>query len=144
MMRASCRGMTLVEIVVALGVFAIALTGLMSALSMSTSLDTVSRERTHALNTAMTEMETALAEPFDDLVTNQHNRAFDVNMELSNGTIVMPPGSGLANSGVVTVTAFGGNADVLLVEVRVRWRSAINQDQEISLKSLKSKTAAGP
>lgn len=137
------EGFTLLELIVSLSILTIVLLALSAALTNSMSLDALTRERTIAVNAAMSEMEEVLAEAGTSwttfaLRTTTADATFPVTVDMGSSTASLPAGSGLTDPGSVTVTATGKD-DFYKVEVKVTWKSTIGKDVEVSLQSLVTK-----
>jgi hypothetical protein len=129
--------MTLIEIVLTLFIMTIALLGLLSAIASVQALDTLTRERSLAINEAMARMEEAMATPYSDLTVSTNGFSFDVFTTADSGQqIKLLPGTGLTVPGLITVTDSTLTSDLVVVEVRVTWLSSVGKDVEIVLRSM--------
>jgi type II secretory pathway pseudopilin PulG len=134
-MRRRRSGVTLVELVVALGVATIALLAFFGALYSSSSLDRHTRERSVAMARAQTTLEDLLGRSWDDLGL-QDGKTFPVPFEVQPGQVVqLPPAPGLAEPGAIEVKPWG-TTGLRRVRVTVRWRSNGNGVGELHLETL--------
>ncbi len=106
-MRCNARGMTIVEIVIAMGVLVVALLAIMSAMLSSDRLRQVSREQVLAYNAARDVVETMRNSTFNQIFTNftpggVNGGTFDVPL-----TVSVPPLSGVTLNQVTSGTSVG-------------------------------------
>lgn len=114
-------GFSLVELIVGVGVFSIALLALISALVSGQQLDSFTRERTAATLEAQSRMEDVLAQDWSTIDT-RNNETFAVDFPLStNANNTLKPGGGRTVPGLVTITT--PRADMRHVQVTVVWTS---------------------
>lgn len=114
------RGLSLLEIMIALAVLAIALSGIISATLHGQTMQDLNRQLDLARNAAMTKMEEVRARDFTTIVTTYGGAANANNRFGVTG--LRPPPSVLANQiGVVSLDA--SNANLIEVRVRVDWQS---------------------
>lgn len=115
-------GFSLVELIVGVGVFSIALLALISALVSGQQLDSFTRERTAATLEAQSRMEDVLAQDWTT-IDSRNNETFAVDFPLStNATNKLKPGGGRTLPGLVTITS--PMADLRRVQVSVVWTSS--------------------
>lgn len=124
---------SLVELMLAVAVFTIALLGLMSALTSSQQLDSMTRERSEITMQALTRMDDVLAETWDT-IDARNAEAFDVTLATDAGAVTLTPGGGRAQSGLVEVTTPA--TDLRLVHVSVRWKTSANGTGTVDLYSM--------
>lgn len=120
--------MTLLEVVVALAVVGIALFGVLTTLVNCMLLDSMTRQRSTAINAALKRMEEIRGVDFSQ-VADLDNRRFYV-AELAR--------SSTDSGGLVTVD--DANEDLLEVTVSVSWLDFRNRTQEFNLTSMITST----
>jgi len=113
--RRSPRGMTLVEIIIALAVIAVAILGAVSLVSFSMGQDHEAKERMQAMDAAKSVMERIQEASYDNIFTNFNGFAFDVGM-------LLPP-DGDADGRVGRVVVNNSDPELLDVQVFVEWRT---------------------
>lgn len=136
--RRAERGLTLVEVVVALALLAIAASILAGSLAASLRASTFARERSIALAAAESQLETVLglgSASVTDLL------AFD-GTTFDAGDL--KPITGLLRPGSVSIDIF--EAPLVIIEVRVRYQSSTRRDQieEVRLRTAILIGATGP
>jgi type II secretory pathway pseudopilin PulG len=158
--RSARAGLTLLEIVIAMGLLAVVLLGVFSQMASSMRLDAVARERDAVTRAAFQELEDrvmAISDgadngPYDQLIAASPI-SFDVSIQRDGTTYLLEPATTSPNPngrvGLLTITVDpagtydGGKAHLIRAEAKVRWRSASagtsteDQDQEIVITSMK-------
>jgi prepilin-type N-terminal cleavage/methylation domain-containing protein len=158
--RRSDRGLSLVEVVVAVGVLSIILLGLMASFASAQRADLLTREHQAASEAAFKQMDTLLMNPnFDAVPTKGH---FHVQFKSTGGAVNLKPaetppagyevpvdGSGDATLETGHYTAlqmtatngFSGDqllgADCMQLSVTVAWRGADGSDQRVDLVTMR-------
>src|SRR5688500_2592545 len=87
------RGMTLLEVVVALSLLMVLLLGLASGMTSGMSLDALTRERVAATIQAASRMDEVVALDWDQLPTRD-GETFDVTLTSEQGNYTLPAGGG--------------------------------------------------
>lgn len=127
-------GLSLLEILIAVVLLSLGLLGMFSALLGGQQVDALSREKTHALHAANTQMDEALASTWATL-SSRNNTTFDVTFATAGGTSSLKTAADRSKPGLVTVSDTA-KADLRRVEVSVKWTSRIGSEVEIVLRSL--------
>lgn len=138
-MRRHRSGMSLLEIVVAMGILVIVLLALVSATLSSQQVDALAQERHYVAQAAATRLDDVLSEAWDDLPT-RNGETFDIGGENEVGQFssIVPTATTRTQAGLVTVSS-APTADMLIVEVSVAWHSVVGNDIEYSVSTLVAK-----
>ena len=141
----SRSGLTLVEIMFALGVMIILITGLFASMGHSQKTDVLTRERAAASEACFAAMDAFLANP---AVTGSGTATFEVSYDSGRSSaglpvvirlkpaftypVTRPVGSTGAGT-ITTISNPEANGNVALLEIRVTvaWRAADNTDARI-------------
>lgn len=107
--------MTLVEIIIALAVIAVAILGAVSLVSFSMGQDHEAKERMQAMDAAKSIMERIQETAYDNIFPSYNGFAFDVGMLL--------PADGDADGRVGRVVVNNSDPELLDAQVFVEWRT---------------------
>ena len=124
------RGLTLVEVFVALAVLAIGALAMVTSFISSTTLDQISNETSMALNEVRRVMEEIVRLPFDDI--DQYNPYIPVVFDVSQGAVLLNPVIGEQHCGSVTISPEDGNG-MKEVVVTVVWRSTSGGERRLQI-----------
>lgn len=121
------KGFSLVEVLVSVGILAVAIIGLLQVFIYCSILADSAENVTTALGEAQSKMEEIRNHEFTDIAVDY----------ASGGT----PGdtfslSGLDGTGTITVSDFGGSAEILQLQIDIDWQNKDGRSQTVTLSSL--------
>ena len=118
--RRRSAGLSLIEIMIALGIVSVALCGIISAVLHSQTMQDLNRQLDLARNAAMAKMDEVRARDFDTVVATYGGAA---NANNRFGVTGLPPLAAVAANQIGVVTLDTSNSSLIEVRVRVEWRS---------------------
>lgn len=125
--RAADGGMSLLEIIIAMAIVAIAVVGALSLVAFSTGTDQAAKERMIAMDNAKTVMEQIQNTAYDDIFTNFNGYAFDAGN--------LRPVDGDSDNKVGRVVVDNTDPELLNIQVLVEW-NGMNGNTDVRFRTL--------
>ena len=131
-----CRGVTLVEVLVATLIFSLALTALLGSMIAINDLLDLNRDRSQATLDLRSMMERIRATPFSDITTHFPNGTLDGSITWPYTGII---GTATLRAEHITVTFANLNVDPLEIKTTLTWLDKKGRSRNASMATFRTK-----